>query len=141
MCSPLGVTRCEMALRGVGGETADELEGAASVALSRRHNVHFLTTLAVISAIIQLGSNLATVLGGTASSKAADSLSKNIEALTNQLYPHLEEETRKRAEEVKKQLMAEYEKGPIQVQAMQEPRKSRGKVRVGGAKHGPRRSG
>lgn len=131
MGSTLGIARCELALRGVSYDLGDIRETFASLAVQRRQNIHFLTTLSIISAIMQVGRTVVEATGGSASGSQKDLLSKNLEALTSAIFPYLEEDTKKRAEEVRRQLEDEYSRGPLQVQVMQQPSKAR-KIRVGG---------
>jgi hypothetical protein len=136
MGSTLGIARCELALRGVHYDLGDIRETFASIAVQRRQNIHFLTTLSIISAIMQVGRTVAEAVGGSAGGGQKDLLSKNLDALTAAIFPYLEEDTQKRAVEVRKQLEIECNRGPMKVQVMQESSKARGKVRIGGgAKH------
>jgi hypothetical protein len=138
MGSTLGIARCELALRGVQYDLGDIRETFASIAVQRRQNIQFLTTLSIISAIMQVGRNIAETLGATPGSNKKDMLSKNLEALTSAVFPHLEDDSKQRALEVRKTLEAECNRGPMKIQVMQQSAKTRGRVRVGGAKHDPR---
>jgi hypothetical protein len=80
---------------------------------------------------MQVGRTVAEAVGGSAGGGQKDLLSKNLDALTNAIFPYLEEDTKKRAAEVRRQLEDECSRGPLQVQVMQQPSKAR-RVRVGG---------
>jgi len=82
-------------------------EALAEVALQRRRDIHYLTVVSVVNAIIYMGSAL------TGSKSGADTLRKSLDSLKMVLFPDEEAKLEKRAKEVKEMVLKETSKGPL----------------------------
>jgi hypothetical protein len=93
-----------------------------------QQNVQFVTTMAIINAIIYAGNNIVASNSEANSSGGAEHLKKVISLMTDLLLPKDDRETQKRADQVKELLEKEINKGPIKVRPMARSVKQRGKV-------------
>lgn len=84
----------------------------ADIALRRQRDVHYLTTLAIVNAIIHLGS----VITGNATGN--DAVKKVLDNLKVVLFPEEEAKLEARAEEIKALMTRELKRGPLTVQAV-----------------------
>ena len=100
-------------------------------AITHQQNVHFLTTLCIINAIIHTGNTIAVAStgGGSGGSESGDALRKSIDELTKVLLPQTEESLAKKVEHVKKLMEEETSRGAFKVKAVGET-KQPGRVRL-----------
>jgi hypothetical protein len=105
-------------------------EALAHIALQRRHNIHFLTTLTLVNAIIHVGNTIAAAVSGSGSSSSGgDAFKNSIQELKKLLFPDEEAKLEKRASEVREILEREAASGPFQVRAV-DGGKQKGRVRL-----------
>lgn len=101
-------------------------------AFFRNQNIQFMTTLALVNAIIQIGNSIAAASsGGQASSGGADSLKKTMESLRDLLLPEDKVQKDSQAEKALKVLKDEVAKGALRVTAKSSSRRMRGKIKRG----------
>lgn len=89
-------------------------EGLAQIALTRQATIHYLTTVSIINAIIQVGNNIASAVSGSPSS-GSDSLKKSAEELRKLLFPEEVQRVEEKAKEVKALMESELARGPMTV--------------------------
>lgn len=109
-------------------------ESLAIAAHFRTQQIQFMTTLAIVNAIIHIGNSIAaTVSGG--SSGNADGLKKTMEALKDLLLPDDVAQKESQAQRALKILTEESTKGPLKVRSMRSTKRSRGRITRRRSKH------
>ena len=81
--------------------------------------------MTIVNAIITVGNGIRSAVAQSADTPSTDALSKSIDALKEALLPHWAEDTDKRAQEARTRLMAEMDRGPMQVQVMGKEKKGK----------------
>jgi len=107
-------------------------------AFFRTQNIQFMTTLAIVNAIIHIGNSIAAVVSG-GSSGNADGLKKSLDSLRELLLPEDVVRKESEAERALKVLTAESAKGPLTVRSMSSSKKARGRITRNRSKHGSER--
>jgi len=105
-------------------------------AFFRNQNIQFMTTLAIVNAIIHIGNSIAAVVSG-GSAGNSDGLKKTLDSLREVLLPEDVQRKESQAERALKVLTEEAAKGPLKVRSMSSSRKARGKITRNRSKHGP----
>lgn len=123
----MGLTRAEFLLRGLKVPFGSLEEAIASAALSRKHQIHFMTILSIVNAIIQLGNVIAAVLTGNAPSDSGG-VTKSMDALKELLFPQEAEIKETKAQRALRILQKELEGGPYRVVPKSVPRKRKGRI-------------
>jgi len=122
------VARCELASRT--SHTFGSFEEALAIsAVQRRQKIQFLTTLAIINAIIQVGGNVAAAVSG-GNAPGTEQLQKTVDTLKKLMLPELEEDLTKRVEEVKKIMSQEADRGPFKVRPLDYDKGIKNRVRL-----------
>ena len=96
-------------------------------AFFRNQNIQFMTTLAIVNAIIHIGNSIAAVVSG-GSAGNSDGLKKTLDSLREVLLPEDVQRKESQAERALKVLTEEAAKGPLKVRSMSNSRKARGKI-------------
>lgn len=118
-----------MAMLGLNYPIGSFEENLAVLAINRKKQVQFLTTLLTVNAIIHVGNCIQSALsGGSAPSKGAENLQKMIDALKSVLVPDDTTETESRIQRAMRILDEETAKGPLTVRPMAENKKDRGRI-------------
>jgi len=88
------------------------------LAFSREQNARFLTTMAIINAIIHVGNGIiSAVSGGSASSRSGHSLKKTLSSLRELLLQENSFATEAKTAKIAELLQSEVAKGPIKFKA------------------------
>lgn len=129
MASPRGSARLDMAMLNLDYPSGSFEENLAVLAINRKKQVHFLTTLTIVNAIIHVGNCIQSALsGGSGNSQGTENLNKLIDTLKSALVPGAEMETESKVQRAMKILREEAAKGPITVRPMAESKKNRGRI-------------
>jgi len=105
-------------------------ENLAVLAINRKKQVHFMTTLLIVNAIIHTGNCIQSALsGGSASDKGSENLQTMVEALKSMLIPGDALEKESKVQRAMRILDEETSKGPLSVRPMAEVKSDRGKLR------------
>jgi hypothetical protein len=119
-----------MAMMGVDYPIGSFEENLAVLAINRNKQVHFMTTLLIVNAIIHVGNCIqAAVSGGSASEKGSDNLQKLVESLKSMLMPGDALETESKDQRALRILEEEVSKGPLNVRPMAETKADRGRFK------------
>lgn len=108
-------------LRGLKFKPGSIDEAISSVALARQSTIHYMTTMAIINAIIHMGNTVATAAAG-GQPPAADGLKKCLEELKDTLFPDAKVNRGLEADRVKKILEREASSGELRVKTMDKPK-------------------
>ena len=107
-------------------------EAIAIGAFNRRQNVHFMTTLAIINAIINVGNGIiSAVSGGGSSSGNEDAFKKTIDAFKDLMFPTDVTAKEARDKKILDKLTAAAAEGPIKFRPGSRTSKDRGRIRRG----------
>jgi hypothetical protein len=124
-----------MAMLGIDYPTGSFEENLAVLAINRKKQTQFLTTLVTVNAIIYIGNCIQAALsGGSAPKNGVENLQKILDSLKALLIPGAEIETESKAARALKILEEEVAKGPLIVRPMVENKKNRGRFTRGRSK-------
>lgn len=118
-----------MAILGIDYPIGSFEETLAVLAINRKKQVHFLTTLVTVNAIIHVGNCIQTAIsGGSSQSKGVEGLQKMIDTLKSMLVPDDTLDTESKVQRALRILQEETAKGPLTVRPMAEDKKVRGRI-------------
>lgn len=112
-----------MLARGLKYEDGSLEDTFARMAIERERKAAFLTTLAVVNAIIESGNRVVAAVSQSASPQGGDTLQKTLDALRTLLLPAEAEKADRQAQKAKRLLEEEVLKGPLKIRPMSRPRK------------------
>jgi len=99
-------------------------------AFNRRQEIHFMTTLSIINAIINVGNGIiSAVSGGSSSSGSSDNFKKTLDAFRELMFPEDEGKKEDRDKKIIDKLTAEAAKGPIKVKPKATTSRNKGRIR------------
>lgn len=118
-----------MAMLGLDYPIGSFKENLAVLAINRKKQAQFLTTLTIVNAIIHVGNCIQSALaGGGSTDKSGDALQKAVSALGAILISGSQQDVEDKAQRALKILEEEAAKGPVTVRPMVENRKTRGRI-------------
>jgi len=123
MSSSRAIYTCELLARGVRYEPGSVEDSFARMGLERERKAQFLTTLAVINAIIETGNRIVAATTQSAAPQGNDTLQKTLDLLRSMLLPAEAERLDKKARMAKRYLEGEVQRGPVKFRPMSRPRK------------------
>lgn len=105
-------------------------ESLAVLAINRNKQVHFMTTLLIVNAIIHVGNCIqAAVAGSSASEKGSENIQKLVDSLRSMLLPGDDLDTESKTQRSLRILEEEVSKGPLNVRPMAETKADRGRIK------------
>jgi hypothetical protein len=86
-------------------------EGLADIALRRRRDVHYLTTLTIVNAILSIGQ------------PSAEAVKKSLDNLKQVLFPEEEARLEEHTARIKETMEREMKKGPLKIKPVDSGKK------------------
>jgi hypothetical protein len=99
-------------------------ESLLVLAQERKAEIEYLKIRAIVNAIVSVGSSIRSALSGTASG-GNDGIQDSMNSLKVMLLPHLAEDRDRRAAQIRKTLIEEANRGPIQIKIMDRKKRRR----------------
>jgi hypothetical protein len=118
-----------MRLLGIDHPIGSFEETLAIMAINRKKEVQFLTTLLTVNAIMHVGNSIqAAVSGGSGQSKGVEGIQKMVDSLRAMLVPEDTIESESKVQRALRILEQETAKGPLSVRPMVENKKTKGRI-------------
>lgn len=133
MSSSRTISACELLARGVKYEVGSTDSTFARIGIERERQVKYTQTIAIVNAIMTMGTAVVSAITQTPNQSSGDKLKKVLDHLRDLLLPELAEQREKDADRVKELLHREVEQGPIKVTPMTRKKSRRKKVSRRGA--------